>query len=95
MFSESFKVVLTNMIVILVMSIKLATLNLLNTKIFWNKAYDATTSVRVLTNKIWSCESNNVVYVVLWPKLGNSSLSIWEIIITSILQGFDQKNQFF
>ena len=29
------------------------------------------------------------------PKFGNSSISIREVIITSMLQGFDQKNTFF
>ena len=31
----------------------------------------------------------------MWPKFGNSSISMGEAIITSILHGFDQKNQFF
>ena len=29
------------------------------------------------------------------PKFGNSSISLREVIITSILYGFDQKNRFF
>ena len=33
--------------------------------------------------------------VVRWPKFGNSSICIREVIITSILLGFDQKNRFF
>ena len=33
--------------------------------------------------------------VVIWPKFGNSSIRKIEVIITSILQGFDQKNRFF
>ena len=31
----------------------------------------------------------------MWPKFGNSSISIREVIITSSLKGFDQKNHFF
>ena len=31
----------------------------------------------------------------MWPKFGNSSISIREVIITSISWGCDQKNQFF
>ena len=31
----------------------------------------------------------------MWPKFGNSSISVREVIITSILQGFDHKNHFF
>ena len=31
----------------------------------------------------------------MWPKFGNSSISMREVIITYILQDFDQKNRFF
>ena len=31
----------------------------------------------------------------MWPKFGNSNISIREVIITTILQGFYQKNFFF
>ena len=31
----------------------------------------------------------------MWPKFGNSSITVSEVIITSILWGFDQKNQIF
>ena len=31
----------------------------------------------------------------MWPKFGNSSISMREVIIISILKGFDQKKQFF
>ena len=32
----------------------------------------------------------------MWPKFGNCSISMWEVLITSILpENFDQKNQFF
>ena len=30
----------------------------------------------------------------MWPKFGNSTISIREVIITTILQGFYQKNSF-
>ena len=40
-------------------------------------------------------ESNYIVDMVIWPKFGNSSTSMREVIITSMLQGFDQKNDFF
>ena len=29
------------------------------------------------------------------PKFGNSSISVTEVIVTSIIKGFDQKNHFF
>ena len=31
----------------------------------------------------------------MWPKFGNSSISIREVIVTSISQEFDQKSHFF
>ena len=48
-----------------------------------------------VTNKILSCESNYVVDVAMWPNFGNSSVSMREVITTSILYEFDQKNHFF
>ena len=63
------------MVTILMMSAKIATLGLLKLKVFWNKAYDVITSVHEITNKILSCDSNYIVDLVLWPKLGNSSIS--------------------
>ena len=30
----------------------------------------------------------------MWLKFGNSSISIREVIVTSILEEFDEKNQF-
>ena len=31
----------------------------------------------------------------MWPKIGNASISMREVIITSFLKGFDHENQFF
>ena len=83
------------MVEFLMMSAKLATLGLLKIKVFWNKGYDVIISVHDVTNKILSRDSNYIVDVVMWPKFGNSSISMREVIIRSILQGFDQKKQFF
>ena len=77
------------------MPAKMATLGLLETKLFWNKDYDVINSAYDVTNKILSRDSNYIVNVVMWPKFGNCWISMREVIITSILQGFDQKNQFF
>ena len=73
------------MVAILMMSAKLATLGLLKIKVFWNKGYDVIISVHDVTNKILSRDSNYIVDVVMWPKFGNSSISMREVIITSIL----------
>ena len=77
------------------MSAKLATLGLLKIKVFSNKGYDVIIFGCDATNKILSRDSNYTVHVVMWPKSGNSGISMREVIITSILWGFEQKNQFF
>ena len=66
------------------MSAKLATLGLLKIKVFWNKSYDAIIFVYDVTNNILSRDSNYIVAVVIWPKFGKPSISINEVIITSI-----------
>ena len=73
---------------------KLATLSFRKIKVFWNKVFDVIISVHDITNKILSRESNGIINVIMWPKFGNSSISMGEVIITSILEGFDQKNIF-
>ena len=65
-------------------SAKLATPGLLETKIFWEKGYDIILDYDI-TSKILSHDSNYILAVVMWPKFGNSSISIIEVIITSIL----------
>ena len=82
------------MVTILMMSAKMATPGLLKITVFWNKGYDVIISVDDVTNKILSRDSNYIVDVVMWPKFGNTSISMREVIITSILSGFDQKNCF-
>ena len=83
------------MVTILMMSAKMATPGLLKIKVFWNKGYDVIISVHDVTNKILSRDSNYNVNVVMWPNFGNSSISVREVIITSILWEFDKKNCFF
>ena len=66
-------------------SAKLATLGLLKIKEFWNKGYDVIASNCDVTDKVLSPDSNYIVDVVMWPKFGNSSISMREVIIISIL----------
>ena len=73
----------------------MTTLGLLKVKAFWNKAYDILISVHDMTNKILLCNSKYIVDVAMWPKFGHSSIYMREVIITSILYGLDQRNQFF
>ena len=63
----------------------MATPGLLKIKVFWNKDYDVINSVHEVTNKFLSRDSNYIVDVVMWPKFGNTSISMREVIITSIL----------
>ena len=67
------------------LSAKLATLGLLEIKVFWIKVYDVITSVRDVNNNILSRDSKYIVDVVMSPKFGNSSISMKKAIITSIL----------
>ena len=84
-FLESLSIVIINMVKILMMSTKIATPVLLKIKVFWNKGYYVIYSVYDVTNKILSHDSNYIMDVVMWPKFGNSSVCIREVIITSIL----------
>ena len=69
----------------LMLSAKMDFLGLLKTKVFWNKGYDVIISVHDVTNKILSRNWNYIVYAIMWPKFRNSSLSMRDVIITSIL----------
>ena len=73
------------MVAILMMSTKLAPLGLLKIKVFWKKGYDVIISVYDVTNEILSRDSNYIVDVVMWLKFGHSSISMREVVITSIL----------
>ena len=71
----------------LMISAKIATLVLLELKVFWNKGYNVIISVSVhdITNKIESRDSNYIVDVIMRPKICNSSFPLREVIITLIL----------
>ena len=73
----------------------MATSGLLKIRVFWNKSYDTIVSVDDVTNKTLSRDSNYIVDVFMWLKFGNCSISMSEVITTSILQGFNQKYGFF
>ena len=94
-FLESLVIVLINMVTILMMSAKITTPGLLKIRVFWNNGYDVIISVHDVINKILSRDSNYIIDVFMWPKFGNCSISMSKVIITSILQGFDQKKTLF
>ena len=53
--------------------------------VFWNKGYDVIIPVDDVTNKILSRDSNYIVDVSMWPNFGNCSISLRQVITTSIL----------
>ena len=73
------------MVTTLMMSAKNPIPGLLKTKVFRNKGYGLIISAHDVTNKILSRDSNYVVDVVIWPKFGNSSISMREVGVTSFL----------
>ena len=79
------KEVLINIVTILMMSDKMATLAPLKIKLFQNKDYDVIVSVHDFISKTLSCDSNCIADVVMWPKFGNSTYSMREVIITLTL----------
>ena len=83
------------MIAALMMSANLVTLSILKIKIFWNLDYDVLISLYDVTNKILLRDSSCIIDVAMWPKFGNFNISMTEVIITSILEGFDQKKKHF
>ena len=72
------------MVVFLMVSSELVSLDLLKVKIFWNKGYDVVIFVHVFTSKDLWREWNYIRDVAMWLKFGNSSISMKEVI-TSIL----------
>ena len=64
------------------MTAKMVSTSLLKIKVFLNKGYYVIYSVY---DKILSNGSNYIMDVVMWPKIGNSSICIREVVITSIL----------
>ena len=73
------------MVTILMMSVKMATVDLLKIKVFRNKGCDVKSSFYDVINRNLSCDSNFIVDMIMWPKFGNSRTSMREVIITSIL----------
>ena len=67
------------------MSAKMATQGLLKITTFWSKGNDVIIPVDDANNKILSRDSNYIVDVFMWPKFGNSGISVREVNTTSIL----------
>ena len=69
------------MVTILIMSTKIATLDLSKIKVLWD--YDVMVYVHDTNNKMLSRDSNYIVDVVMSSMFGNSSISMREVIIIS------------
>ena len=82
---EVFSLFLLNLVIILMMSAKMATQNLHKLTVFWNEGYGVLNSVDDVINKILWHDSNYIVDLFMWPKFGNSSISMKEVITSSIL----------
>ena len=67
------------------MSAKMTTPGLFKITAFWNKGYDVMITVEDVTKKISTRDSNYVVDLFMRSKFGNSSISMREVITTSIL----------
>ena len=84
-FLEPLSIVLRNMVIILMIPAKMTTPGFL-------KAYDIIVAIHDVTDTILSSDSNFNVNPVMSQKFGNSSISMREVMITSILERFNQKN---
>ena len=67
------------------MPAKMATPGLLKIKVFWNKGYEVIIYAHDVKSKILSGDSNYIVDMVMWQKFDDSSISMREFIIISIL----------
>ena len=69
------------MVTILMISAKIDTPSLLKIKVFWSIGYDVIIYIHDVNYKILSRDLNYIPNVVIWPKFGNSSISMIEVII--------------
>ena len=83
------------MFAVLMTSAKMATLGLLKEKVFGSKVITSKFLSKDVTNKILSRDSNYIVNVVMWPKFGNSHISMREVTITSMLRIWPEKSRSF
>ena len=66
-------------------SAEMATPDLLKITVFWKKGYDVIIPVDDVTSNILSPDSNHIVDMFMLPKFRNSTISMREVITTSIL----------
>ena len=66
----------------------MATSSPLEITLLWSKGYDVIIPTDDVTNKILSSDSNYMVEMFIWPKFGNSSISMRKVNTTLVLLGF-------
>ena len=76
---------LIHLVIIWLISEKMSTPGLLKITALWNKCYDVIIHVDDVTNKILLRDSNHIKDDFMWPKFGNSNISMRDVITTSIL----------
>ena len=86
------KVFILNMVGILKMSAKLATLHFLKLRVFWNTLYEVIISVQDVIN-ILSRDWNYVLDVVMWAKFANA-VFVWEKLSLSFIRIWPEKPSF-
>ena len=73
------------MVTVLMLPVEMVSSGLVKIKPFWKKGYDVIISVYDVINKILLRDLNYSANVAMWSMFGNSSISVREVIITSIL----------
>ena len=63
----------------------MVTLGLLKIKVLSNIDHDVILCFHDITNKTFSCNWNYIVDGAMWPKFVNSSISMKEVIVKSVL----------
>ena len=76
------------------MSAKMTTPGLFKITGFLNKGYDVIIYVNDVTNKILSRDSNYIVDMLMWPKVGNCSISMKEVIKPQFYKDLTRKTAF-
>ena len=76
------------------MSAKLATLDLVKIKLFWNNCYDVIIFLHDVSDNIWSRDLSWITEVVMGQKFGNSIISITEVIILQFYKDLTRKTNF-
>ena len=67
------------------MSAKMTTPGFLKATVLWDKGYDVIIPVDDVTDKILCRDSNDIVDALMWPKFGNCSIFMREVVTISIL----------